>query len=34
MARDAYDDCIAYLDAALGRLFDELDRRGLLARTP
>ncbi len=29
LARDAYDDCIAYLDAALGRLFDELERRGV-----
>ena len=33
LARDAYDDCIAYLDAQLGRLFAELDRRGVLART-
>ena len=33
LARDAYDDCIAYLDAALGRLFDELDRRGTLDNT-
>jgi arylsulfatase A-like enzyme len=33
LARDAYDDCIAYLDAALGRLFDELDRRGVLEDT-
>jgi arylsulfatase A-like enzyme len=31
--RDAYDDCIAYLDDQLGRLFAELDRRGLLAKT-
>src|SRR6185437_5517908 len=33
LARDAYDDCIAYLDAALGRLFDELDRRGVMKDT-
>ncbi len=33
MARDSYDDCIAYLDAALGRLFDEMDRRGVLDNT-
>jgi arylsulfatase A-like enzyme len=33
LARDAYDDCIAYLDAALGRLFDELQRRGVLDDT-
>ncbi|MDB5351306.1 MAG: Arylsulfatase [Planctomycetota bacterium] len=26
---DSYDDCIASLDAELGRLFAELDRRGL-----
>jgi arylsulfatase A-like enzyme len=33
MARDAYEDCIAFLDEALGRLFDELDRRGLRENT-
>jgi arylsulfatase A-like enzyme len=33
MARDCYDDCVAYLDAQLGRLLDELERRGLLADT-
>ena len=33
LARDAYDDCIAYLDAALGRLFDELRRQGVLDNT-
>ena len=33
MARDCYDDCIAYLDEQLGRLLDELDRQGLLADT-
>ena len=31
--RDAYDDCIAHLDEQLGRLFDELGRRGVLERT-
>jgi arylsulfatase A-like enzyme len=33
MARDCYDDCIAYLDDQLGRLLDELQRQGLLADT-
>ncbi len=33
LARDGYDDCIAYLDAALGRLFDELRRQGVLDNT-
>jgi arylsulfatase A-like enzyme len=33
MASDAYDDCLAYLDDQLGRLFDELGRRGLLEDT-
>jgi arylsulfatase A-like enzyme len=33
LARDAYDDCVAYLDEQLGRLVDELDRRGLLRNT-
>ena len=33
LARDNYDDCIAYLDAALGRLFDELDRQGVMKNT-
>jgi arylsulfatase A-like enzyme len=32
-ARDAYDDCVAHLDEQLGRLLDELGRRGLLERT-
>jgi arylsulfatase A-like enzyme len=32
-ARDAYDDCLAYLDAELERLFDELQRRGILKNT-
>ncbi len=30
---DAYDDCVADLDEQLGRLFDELDRKGDLERT-
>ena len=30
LARDSYDRCIAYLDDQLGRLFDELGRRGLM----
>jgi arylsulfatase A-like enzyme len=33
MARDNYDDCIASLDAELGRLFDDLRRQGLLQNT-
>ena len=33
LVRDAYDDCIAWLDRELGSLLDELDRRGTL-RTP
>ncbi len=33
MASDAYDDCLAYLDDQLGRLFDELGRRGDLGET-
>jgi arylsulfatase A-like enzyme len=32
-ARDSYDDCIANLDEQLGRLMDELGRRGVLDRT-
>lgn len=28
-ARDAYDDCVAHLDEQVGRLIDELTRRGL-----
>ena len=31
--RDSYDDCVAHLDEYLGRLIDELDRRGVLERT-
>lgn len=33
LGRDAYDDCIASMDEQLGRLLDELDRRGLLRET-
>ncbi|HZW30634.1 MAG TPA: sulfatase [Isosphaeraceae bacterium] len=33
LARDSYDNCVAYLDERLGELFDELERRGLLDRT-
>jgi arylsulfatase A-like enzyme len=32
-AADAYDDCIADLDERLGRLYDELNERGVLERT-
>jgi arylsulfatase A-like enzyme len=32
-AADAYDDCIADLDERLGKLVDELDRRGNLEQT-
>jgi arylsulfatase A-like enzyme len=32
-ALDAYDDCIADLDEQLGKLVDELDRRGALEQT-
>ena len=31
--RDGYDDCLAYLDAQIGLLFDELGRRGALDNT-
>jgi len=33
LARDAYDNCLAYLDGQLGELFEELQRRGELDRT-
>ena len=33
LARDAYDRCIAYLDAELGKLIAELERRGEMDRT-
>lgn len=32
-AKAAYDACIAFLDAELGSLFDELERRGILDET-
>ena len=32
-AKDAYDGSIAYMDASLGELFRELDRRGLTGNT-
>ncbi len=31
--RDSYDECVADLDERLGRLIDELERRGVLERT-
>jgi arylsulfatase A-like enzyme len=33
LARDCYDDCLAYLDRCLGDLFRELQRRGVLDHT-
>jgi arylsulfatase A-like enzyme len=33
LASDAYDNCLSYLDAQLGSLFDRLERRGLLKNT-
>src|SRR5262249_30910294 len=33
MGRGSYDDCIAFLDEQLGRLLDELERRGVLEDT-
>jgi arylsulfatase A-like enzyme len=33
LARDCYDDCLAYLDDQLGRLLDELERQALLQNT-
>ena len=33
VARDTYDDSIAYIDTQLGQLFDELSSRGLLKNT-
>ena len=33
MARDCYDDCIAFLDEQLGRLLAVLERQGLLQNT-
>ena len=33
LARDAYDDCLVYLDDQIGRLMAELERRGKLENT-
>ena len=33
LVRDAYDDCIAYLDDQIGKLYDDLAKRNLLANT-
>jgi arylsulfatase A-like enzyme len=33
LARDAYDNCLAYLDAQLGELVADLQRRGVLDQT-
>lgn len=33
LVTDAYDDCIAYLDFHIGKLIDELARRGILENT-
>ena len=33
LARDAYDDCVAHVDEQVGRLVDELGRRGLRETT-
>ena len=33
LVSDAYDDCIAYLDAQIGKLIEELDKRGVLENT-
>jgi arylsulfatase A-like enzyme len=33
LIRDAYDDCLFFLDEHLGRLFDEMERRGILHNT-
>jgi arylsulfatase A-like enzyme len=33
LARNCYDSCLAYLDQEMGRLCDELDRRGVLGKT-
>ncbi len=33
MARDSYEDCVAFLDEQLGKLLDELERRQLLEDT-
>ena len=33
LARNCYDSCLAYLDEEIGRLCDELERRGVLGET-
>jgi arylsulfatase A-like enzyme len=33
LVSDAYDDCIGYIDTELGKLFDGLERRGVLENT-
>ena len=33
LARDAYDNCLAYLDEQVGKLFEELERRDVLDQT-
>jgi arylsulfatase A-like enzyme len=33
LARDSYDNCLAYLDERLGELFEELERQGVLDHT-
>ena len=33
MLQDSYDDCLGYLDEQLGKLFAELERRGLMKDT-
>jgi arylsulfatase A-like enzyme len=33
LARDAYDDCLAYLDGQIGRLLEDLRARGILENT-
>jgi arylsulfatase A-like enzyme len=33
LVRDSYDRCIAYLDRHVGKVLDELDRRGVLSST-
>ena len=32
-AIDSYDDCVAYVDEQLGKLFNELERKGILKNT-
>jgi arylsulfatase A-like enzyme len=33
LARDSYDNCLAYLDEQVGRLVEDLERRGLMENT-